>query len=251
MQQNSSIPIVLTVALGVCLLAPAAQAGSCPANLDRATRLVIVTAPSMGSAEASLRRYERASPTASWSSQGSSEPAVIGAQGLGWGHPFAGHAQGSEPLKQEGDMRTPAGIYPLGATFGFAKDRRPNYLHLVPGANFCVHDTNSPLYGRIVPRSTAGNNVSGEDMSAIPGYRHGVVIDYPPNRAAKAGSCVFVHIWNGEGVGTAGCVALPEERVAFLQDWTKGRHAAIVSADTAARFSECLPVGTSVSGRAE
>jgi D-alanyl-D-alanine dipeptidase len=243
------IPVALIAMLAAMLLAPAAHARSCVPVLDRATRLLVVTVPDMNTANAAVRMFERASPAASWSARGTPEPAVIGARGIAWGHPFTSHAQRGEPTKQEGDQRTPAGIYHLGATFGVAKSRRPNYLHLTPGANFCVEDVRSPLYGRIVPRSTAGKKLSGADMAAIPNYRRGLVIDYPPNRATKAGSCIFVHIWSGEGVGTAGCVALPEARVADLQEWIKGHHAAIavVSEDIATRFGGCLPPSSRVS----
>jgi L,D-peptidoglycan transpeptidase YkuD (ErfK/YbiS/YcfS/YnhG family) len=241
--------MTLIAALAALLMAPAANAGSCVPVLDRATRLVVVTAPNMESDTAALRMFERASPNERWRPHGAPMSAVVGARGLGWGHPFMSYAQRGEPIKQEGDERTPAGIYKLGATFGVEKSRRPNYLRLTPGANFCVEDTHSPLYGRIVPHSTAGKKVSGADMAAIPTYRRGLVIDYPPNRVKKAGSCIFVHIWSGEGVGTTGCVALPETRVADLQEWTKGGQAAIaiVSEDIAARFDGCLPSQSSAS----
>jgi hypothetical protein len=94
-----------------------------------------------------------------------------------------------------------------------------------------------------VARSKAGEKISGEDMAAFPLNKRGIVIDYAPRRRAKAGSCIFVHVWGDEGAGTAGCVALPEARIAHLQEWTEGRHAviAIVSEDTVSRFGACLP----------
>jgi len=243
------VPMTLIATLAALLVAPAAHAGSCVPVLDRATRLVVVTAPNMDTEKAALRMFDRASTNEHWRQRGAPMPAVVGVRGLAWGLPFTSYAQGGEPIKQEGDERTPAGVYNLGATFGVEKSRRPNYLHLTPGANFCVEDTRSPLYGRIVPHSTAGKKVSGADMAAIPTYRRGLVIDYPPDRAKKSGSCIFVHIWSGEGVGTTGCVGLPETRVADLQEWTKGGYAAIaiVSEDIAARFDGCLPPQSSVS----
>jgi D-alanyl-D-alanine dipeptidase len=249
MRQISPVSFALTAALAALLAAQPARAGSCVPVLDRATRLVVVTAPNMDTEKAALRMFERVSPNQHWRARGAPIPAVVGARGLAWGHPFTSYVQGGEPIKQEGDKRTPVGIYNLGATFGVEKSRRPNYLQLTPGANFCVEDARSPLYGRIVPQSTAGKKVSGADMAAIPTYRRGLVIDYPPDRAKKAGSCIFVHVWSGEGVGTTGCVALPEARVADLQEWTKGGYAAIaiVSEDIAARFDGCLPSQSSVS----
>jgi L,D-peptidoglycan transpeptidase YkuD (ErfK/YbiS/YcfS/YnhG family) len=260
MRQISSISIGLTAAFATLCVAPAVSAKVsasasakvsakasaktyCPRVLHRATRLIIVTAPTMDATKAVVRTFARKSPAATWTAQSTAEPAVVGASGIAWGHPFVSYAKTGEPIKQEGDKRSPAGLYRLGATFGFAKEDRPGHMQLAPGAQFCVHDPKSPLYGRIVARSKVGENTGGEDMGTFPLYKRGIVIDYAPRARAKAGSCIFLHVWGGEGVGTAGCVALPEERVVQLQEWTKGRYAviAIVSEDTAARFGACLP----------
>ena len=244
MRQISPISIAVTAALLALLAAPAAGAKTyCPRVLHRATRLIIVSVPSMDAAKATVRTFARRSPASSWRVESMAEPAVVGASGIAWGHPYVSYAKRGEPIKTEGDQRSPAGLYRLGATFGFAKDARQGHLQLKPGAHLCVHDPKSKLYGRIVSKDKAGANADGEDMGTFPLYKRGILVDYAPRRRAKAGSCIFVHIWGGEGVGTAGCVAMPEERVAHLQDWTEGRHAvlAIVSEDTMARFGRCLP----------
>jgi L,D-peptidoglycan transpeptidase YkuD (ErfK/YbiS/YcfS/YnhG family) len=215
----------------------------CPRILHRATRLVVITVPSMDTAKASMRTFARKSPAAAWTAQSTAEPAVVGTRGLGWGHRYVSYARRGEPIKTEGDERTPAGLYRLGATFGFDKNDRPGHMRLKPGAQYCVHDTKSPHYGRIVSKTKAGAATGGEDMGTYPLYKRGIVVDYAPHRKAKAGSCIFLHIWGREGEGTAGCVGLPEERVAHLQEWTEGRHTviAVVSEDTVARFGNCLP----------
>lgn len=250
--RQTSLPLVLALASAAVVLAPQARAGSCPDVLESATRLVIVSVPDMKSAKATLQTFERASLTAAWTRSSKPEPCVVGVKGIAWGDPYRSFARDHEPVKHEGDERTPAGIYRLGASFGFAKTDRPGYLHLTPGRNFCVDDPRSPLYGRIVPRSTAGSKVKGEDMAAFPLNKRGLVVNYPPNRAAKAGSCIFVHVWGGEGVGTAGCVALPEARVAHLQEWVRKRqHAAIaiLAENAIARFDGCLPSGSGASAK--
>jgi L,D-peptidoglycan transpeptidase YkuD (ErfK/YbiS/YcfS/YnhG family) len=247
MRHISPISVALTGALLTLLAAPAMATTYCPRVLHRATRLIIVTVPTMDATGAKMRTFARKSPSASWTPQGTAETAVVGAQGIAWGHPYASYAKRGEPIKKEGDQRSPAGLYRLGATFGFAKDDQKGHLQLRPGAQFCVHDPKSPLYGRIVSKDKAGAKTGGEDMGTFALYKRGIVVDYAPRRQAKAGSCIFVHIWGGEGVGTAGCVALPVERVAHLQEWTKGRHAviAILSEDTMGRFGRCLPSGVS------
>ena len=79
-------------------------------------------------------------------------------------------------------------------------------------------------------------------MGAEPLYRRGLVIDYRSDAAAKAGSCIFLHVWRGPGHGTAGCVALPEGRVAALQDFlAEGSVIAILPDSAFDRFRSCLP----------
>jgi L,D-peptidoglycan transpeptidase YkuD (ErfK/YbiS/YcfS/YnhG family) len=241
---------VLAIAFGIAALTSEAAAGYCPGDLGVATRLVLVVVPTMDTTKAVMQTFERDTPASAWTRSSAPEPTVVGARGIAWGDSFRSFARGDEPIKHEGDQRTPAGIYRFGASFGFAKTNRPGYLHLTPGANFCVDDPSSPLYGRIVPRSTVGKKVSGEDMAAFPLNKRGIVISYPSNREAKGGSCIFVHVWGGDGVGTAGCVALPEARVEHLQDWVrKRRHAAIaiLPASALARFKDCLPSLGSIS----
>jgi len=215
----------------------------CPSALRDVTRLVLVITASMADTRATLRTFERATKEEAWLPVSEPEPAVVGVSGLAWGHPFVSFAEQGEPEKREDDKRTPAGIYGFGATFGFEDAKRDGHLRLASGEHYCVDDVRSPHYGRIVPRSVAGEGMSGEEMAAIDVYKRGIVIDYPPKRQSRAGSCIFVHIWEGEGIGTSGCVALVEARVAQLQKWAKADRTAIAILPQAAlsRFKGCLP----------
>jgi L,D-peptidoglycan transpeptidase YkuD (ErfK/YbiS/YcfS/YnhG family) len=80
-------------------------------------------------------------------------------------------------------------------------------------------------------------------MWRVPDYRNGIFIDYPTDAKLRAGSCIFIHVWEAEGLGTVGCVAAPEATVARLQDWTAGGKAAIAILPEGAkdRFAACLP----------
>ena len=228
----------------LALLAADASANYCPRVMQRATRLVIITVPDMNQTKATMHTFERASPAAVWARRTEPEPVVVGARGIGWGPTFSGYARKDEPAKREGDQRTPAGIYRLAATFSFTKESRAGHLQLVPGKQFCVRDASSPQYGRIVEKGNVSEMMSGEDMASFPLYKRGIVIDYPPHRGEKGGSCIFLHVWGGEGVGTAGCVAMPEERVEHLQSWVGTRLGviAIVSESAVERFKGCLPL---------
>jgi len=218
--------IALAVAsiAGSCLPLGAQGADtSCPANLMAATRVALVIAPAMNATSARLQLLERRSEDAAWTRVGDARDAVLGWAGMGWAWSFANLAEGREPVKTEGDGRTPAGFFAVGNSFGFAPATAKNYLRLEPGRTFCVNDVRSPHYNTIVTRAVAGHGTSGEDMPSIPLYRRGLLIDYPTSREKKGGSCIFIHLWRSPGSTTAGCVGLAEPDVAHLQAWTGER----------------------------
>ncbi|MGB3544100.1 MAG: hypothetical protein WBA11_14375, partial [Rubrivirga sp.] len=33
------------------------------------------------------------------------------------------------------------------------------------------------------------------------------------------GSCIFMHVWRGPGTSTAGCTAMPDERLQSVMAW--------------------------------
>ncbi len=289
--------------LAVSSTSPAAAASSphsiatyCPRAMHRATRLIIVTVPSMTSVKGTLHTFERRSPgdaawqrsgppesavvgasgigwsedfdylarkdepvkhegdkrtpaNATWLRSGPPEAAVVGAAGIGWSEDFDYLAKKDEPLKREGDKRTPAGIFRMAGPFGFEANKLPHYTKLEAGRSYCVDDPTSLLYGRIVSKNLAARVKSTEDMSAVPGLKRGLRIDYPARRGAKAGSCIFIQVWDGAEAGTKARIGMPEERVAELQEWSsKGFTAiAVVSEDAAPRFRNCLPLNAATS----
>src|SRR5581483_2092095 len=134
-----------------------------------------------------------------------------------------------------------AGFYPLGRPFGLGPATLPGYLELLPEESFCVADVGSPHYGAVVSRAVAGNATAGEKMWTVPLYRRGLFVDYPANRTAKGGSCVFIHIWRSPKSGTAGCVALSGDGVKSLQEWARPGTAVIGILPNSAinRFAGC------------
>jgi L,D-peptidoglycan transpeptidase YkuD (ErfK/YbiS/YcfS/YnhG family) len=246
------IALATVVAATVALPLHEAQAKYCPRVLYRATRLIVVTVPNMQTTAALVRTFERMSPASRWEQRTASEPAVVGMRGIAWGDIYASLAKEDEPVKREGDHRTPAGIYRISATFGAEDTKLPGHLTLMPSKQFCVEDANSRYYGKIVPQSVAGETTSGEDMAKFPLYRRGLVIDYPPRPKDQAGSCIFLHVWGAPDAGTEARIGLPEERVAYLEDWAARRFTAIaiVSEDTVDRFNGCLPDATGASDAA-
>lgn len=222
----------------------------CPRPLHRATRLIIVTVPSMTSVKATLHTFERRTPAdATWMRSGPPEPAVVGTAGIAWAQDFDHLAKKDEPIKREGDKRTPAGIFRVAGPFGFEPSKLARYTKLVKGDSFCVADPASGLYGKIVNKRLAQSVKSTEDMSAVPGLKRGMIVDYPARRGAKAGSCIFLHVWDGDSAGTNARIAMPEDRLAVLQSWSVEGFTtiAVVSEDAAPRFKGCLPINAATS----
>lgn len=231
------------------LLSLSAPASACPSALRDARRLILVTARTMNSISAKARLYERASAELPWRLAHPAEPAVVGRSGMGWGANFVDLARAGEPKKAEGDMRTPAGIYPVGAPFGFAPSTRARYIQIRKGETVCVDDPSSPAYNAIASRAEIGPKTHFEDMGAVSLYRRGLIVDYPTSSTA-AGSCIFIHVWRSSRKGTAGCVALPEERVSAIQDFAEpGAVVAIVPEAALPRFAGCLPDIASAGGQ--
>lgn len=216
---------------------------SCPVALQDAKRLVLVTAGSIDSKHGILQTFERDTPGSPWQAVSGPQPAMLGEQGIAWAQGYRSYAQPGEPIQVEGDNRSPAGVFPLGQTFGFEQAGKPPHISLENNRHICVDDLASPYYNQIVSRDVAGQGTHAEEMRSIATYRRGIVIDLPTNRESRTGSCIFLHVWNDDGAGTAGYVGLPDNSVEELQDWGGGGQAviAILPGLARERLGPCLP----------
>jgi D-alanyl-D-alanine dipeptidase len=150
---------------------------------------------------------------------------VVGKKGLGWGAGIApddGRRAASDPVKKEGDGKSPAGIFRLSTAFGYAAQGPPGwkmpYLSLTSSVE-CVDDARSKFYNRVVDRATVAPDWNSSEQMLRPDgqYRWGLVVDHNAEPVtAGAGSCIFLHIWLGPGVGTTGCTAMAQEQLEAL-----------------------------------
>jgi len=234
---------VSLIALSAVLAPWGARGNSCSAVLDGTRRLVLVLVPTMRSSFGSLLLFERGEDESAWQLVHPAEPVVLGFKGLAWANAFRSFARAGEPIKREGDGRTPAGIYRIGRPFGFSATLLKDYLRITADL-VCIHDPASPHYNTIISRAIVGRRARGEDMKTIGLYRRGLVIEYPTDGAARAGSCIFIHVWRSATRGTAGCLALPEQRVAALQEFAAEHRTAvaIIPGPAHERFADCLPM---------
>jgi zinc D-Ala-D-Ala dipeptidase len=190
--------------------------------MKKASQAMLVVTAGWNEVDGTLQRFEKTND-GQWHSLGEKVPIVVGKNGLAWDG-------GIDPLpgafpaqKHEGDGRSPAGIFTVGDTFGFAPsapDLKLPYRTLTESIE-CVDDPSSSSYNEVVDRQQLPNPDwnSSEKMRSIPVYEHGVVVNYNDQHLPGAGSCIFMHIWNGPAHGTAGCTAMDRNQVLEILGW--------------------------------
>jgi D-alanyl-D-alanine dipeptidase len=209
----------------LCVSSLATAQGKQPAALRASTQVLVVTTQDWNGVDGMLQVYERPSARKRWKAAGGPISVVVGKKGLGWDAGVAsdaGRRAAGGPIKIEGDGKSPAGIFRLSTVFGYAAQTPPGwkmpYLNLTSSVE-CVDDARSKFYNRVLDRaSVAPDWTSSEQMLRPDGqYRWGMMVDHNADPViAGAGSCIFLHIWLGPGVGTTGCTAMAQEQLEGL-----------------------------------
>jgi D-alanyl-D-alanine dipeptidase len=253
LKQIFRVFLVFTTAAAHATVTSESTKSTCPNSvasvLSNAQQLIVVTARTWNESAARMSWWQRASDS-QWQPVLREIPAVIGKSGLAWGHEFAKLAppwrRPSDPIKKEGDGRTPAGIHRLGMSFGFeTPPGQRDFLTLTP-QTVCVDDPQSRSYNLVVSSKDVQRDwQSAELMRKIEVYKLGLIVDYRSSAAHRAGSCIFIHIWKEPTHGTAGCLAAAEDIVTRLQGWVIDRtKAAIVflpEETLVSTWTGCLP----------
>lgn len=215
----------MRVVLLVALLLVAPVAPVVPALISASRQLLVVVTPGWDDVRGELRRYERASTSDGWRPVGDVHAIVVGKSGTAW-DPLAEQVIAG-PVKQEGDGRSPVGVFSLGTAFGYAPASEAAwlklpYLHVTEGIE-CVDDASSSAYNQVVNRRqvAAPDWTSSEKMREVgEAYRWGVVVNYNTPAVATRGSCIFLHIGGGpDSKGTAGCTAMPTSDLHAVMGW--------------------------------
>jgi L,D-peptidoglycan transpeptidase YkuD (ErfK/YbiS/YcfS/YnhG family) len=136
--------------------------------------------------------------------------------------PYYGHVgiNGVSWSKREGDLKTPAGTYPLRGGFGVRGNPGLRMGWFTVDANdVWVDDSGSSLYNTHQRKPASGRWDSAEPLYNTPAYNYAQVIGYNEGRTPGRGSAIFFHV--DQGRGTAGCVSLPTSALLAVFQWER------------------------------
>lgn len=137
--------------------------------------------------------------------------------------PYYGHVgrNGVTAGKREGDMSTPAGVFPLRDGFGVYGNPglgAGSWLR-VDAADVWVDDPSSSLYNTHQRAPAGGRWASAEELYNQPAYNYAQIVGYNESRTPGLGSAIFFHV--DKGAGTAGCISLPTQSLLAVFRWER------------------------------
>lgn len=181
-------------------------------SLMASQQLIVVLSDEINATAASMQRYEQQER---WIKIGDKIPVTLGRSGLGY-------AAFKEPLKNEGDGRSPSGLFPITSTFGYDNNitfKLP-YWHVDENL-YCVDDVNDSRYNKILRIfDKSALPASYEVMRRSDGvYRYGAVVGYNDSGVKGRGSCIFIHLNKSDRTPTSGCTAMDEALLIELLKW--------------------------------
>ncbi len=181
-------------------------------------QLVVVTTQNWQAINGQLQLFQRDPRTLQWPLVSPKIPVVVGKNGMGWGIDLQAYGYAG-PIKAEKDLRTPAGVFKLGPVFGYPA-RPPLHLKMdymsVNDTYFC-NDHSGDEYNHLIYNKAAPIRSEWLDVEVL---RWGVIIQYNTvNPIQNAGSCTFIHVWEGYGIGTRGCVGMSVQNVEYVTKW--------------------------------
>lgn len=128
---------------------------------------------------------------------------------------------------QEGDGRTPTGVYGLSVAFG----KNPDPGSILPytqvdEAYWWIGDYESRYFNQLCRDDAADRDweldpEESEHLVDYNGYEYCLFIEYNTGGAVGKGSCIFLHCI-GKNPCTVGCVAVPEADMIFLLQHIRG-----------------------------
>ena len=209
----------LFLALTALLIAPFAHAFEIPAD---SSQCIVGIADGWNSSTVTLRVYER--KKGAWTQVGDAWNGRLGKSGLIWGLGLHPNPKGVA-VKQESDMRSPAGVFDIGGAWGYDKSIQKNPklpYRQVTSRDLWVEDPNSKSYNRNIilehePATEWEKKAQMKQDDYPQSLKLFIAHNAPPKVIPNGGSSIFFHIWRGGGSrATAGCTTMEEPRLRKL-----------------------------------
>lgn len=184
-------------------------------------QLLLVSALGFKSTQATLQAYEKKDNH--WIKIFEPIKVNIGRSGLAWGKGIIEikHKK-SDPVKQEGDGKAPAGLFSLDSFFGYDTQHFDFPYSKMTSQDICVDDSTSPKYNTLLSTRDTGLYKSFEWMKRKDNlYELGIVVGHNKKGLKQAGSCIFIHIQSDIDAPTAGCTSLKKEKLLKIMKWMK------------------------------
>lgn len=194
---------------------------------DNCQQAILCLAPDWQSSEGTFSLWTR-TPGATWHRETPDIPTRMGDKGLAWGRGI--HPEPPLELqKKEGDWKAPAGVFEIGAAFGYPEtfpvQKGQPYIQVKTG-ELWVADTTSPYYNQHI---SLGGRAPETDWEKHEQMRLGdpchslklfIAHNAPPNVHPGAGSAIFFHIWREKGtLPSSGCIVAERPAIEHLVSW--------------------------------
>jgi len=174
-----------------------------------------------------MQRFERSGCDGEWAAIGTKVPIILGRNGMGWGRGLHQIPNDGNPVKCEGDGKSPAGVFCLGQAFGFPKAEELGDLKIAyrPVTEYleCIDDVNSQYYTQLVENNTMETLdwESSERIHRSPNaYHFGVMVEHNTlDTQPGAGSCIILHCVSVDGDSTAGCTTMSRSDMEKAIKW--------------------------------
>ena len=144
----------------------------------------------------------------------------LGRNGLAWDSEdkIFLHRQ-NQPLKQEGDGKSPAGVFALTSSFGYEDHTFLLPFHKSTIQDICVDDVNSIFYNSLTTmphnRPSSFEYMRREDEQ----YKLGIVVAYNASKIRSKGSCIFLHVEKELNHPTSGCTSMSYMDIEKILRW--------------------------------
>lgn len=200
----------------------------CAQRLPRNTKqVIVVVTDGWDNLKGTLYGYQK--QNGKWVKQ-FSNPIVVGKNGLGLGDGLFQVSMEGAPVKQEGDGKSPAGVFSIGTAFGYAPPGEAHWIKnpyvTAVDTLVCVDDTRSVYYNTLLVKDSAHVDYNSFEYMHRRDtlYRWGLFVNHNANKPVPGkGSCIFIHIWQNDHTGTTGCTAMQQSDVLRILHWIDAR----------------------------